>query len=120
MSVGSHQITVSYGGDANYQSSETSVTFPVARAATELVLSSSTAQIGQTVTPKATVVAPVGVTPGGTMDFFIGGKPIASCTGKALQGGSASCDTQLSQLGSYSVTANYSGDKNLLRALPSR
>jgi large repetitive protein len=118
MTVGSHRITVAYSGDANYQTGAASpLNIVVARASTTVVLASTNAQIGQPATVKATVkvreVGPGTGTPAGSLDFLNGGKPITGCSGLPLQDGVAFCNTQLTQFGGYSITANYSGDQNL-------
>jgi large repetitive protein len=82
---------------------------------TTVTSSHPTLYVGQNVTYTATVTSNTAVTgpPTGTVDFFDGGNPIATCTGVAVNGsGQATCSqTYADTVGSpHSITATYSGD----------
>jgi uncharacterized protein (TIGR03437 family) len=115
LNAGPHSFMATYSGDANYQSSRAApLNIVVAKAATLLALASTPPQIGQPLTLKAAVTLPpsgIGAT-GGSLDFNIGGKAIAACTGIRPQNGIATCQIALPQLGNYIVGASYSGDTN--------
>ncbi len=116
--VGNHTIAAVYSGDSNYQASApgaASFTLAVGKAPTVLTVSSDPAQIGQPLTLRASVslVAGAGVITG-TVDFSIGGKPVAGCTGVAISSGAASCQTTVQQLATYTLAGSFSGDANTL------
>lgn len=82
---------------------------------TTVTSSHPTLYVGQNVTYTATVTSNTAVTgpPTGTVDFFDGVNPIATCTGVAVNGsGQATCSqTYADTVGSpHSITATYSGD----------
>ena len=109
LSTGSHTITASYGGDANYLSSvSAAVSQTVNKANTTTVVSSSAnpATVGQSVTFTAQV-SPTAAT--GTVTFYDGGNPIGTA---AVVAGSASLSTAALSVGPHSITATYGGDGN--------
>jgi uncharacterized protein YgiM (DUF1202 family) len=107
LSVGSHSLTVVYGGDVNYQTSTSNaVTQTVNKASTTTTLTSSAnpSTYGANTTFTATV-SPSGAT--GTMTFKDDGTTI----GTAMIGqGSGSYATSALSVGSHSITALYGGD----------
>jgi len=108
LAVGSHSITATYVGDANYQPS-TSPAFNqgVTRDVTTTTLSSNPnpSAHGQSVTFTATVSSS-GPTPAGLVTFMNGSSPI----GKAvLSGGVATFTTTNLPVGTDSITAVYGG-----------
>ena len=113
--VGSHPITASYGGDANFApSSADTLTQKVNRAssAASLVSTPNPSTVGQPVTLTATVAAnPLGAgTPTGTVTFSEGGAVFGSA---ALNGnGTAAVTTSFTAAGSHPITASYEGDAN--------
>ncbi len=116
LSLGSHSVTASYGGNANLSGSASSVlTQTVNQAATATSISSSAnpATFGQAVTFSATVLPVAGGVPTGTVIFFDGGAQIGSA---ALSGGAAQFTAAGEALaaGSHSITAKYGGDANFL------
>ena len=116
LSLGSHSLTASYGGNANLSASASSIlTQTVNQAATGTSISSSAnpATFGQAVTFTATVQPAAGGVPTGTVVFFDGGGQIASAT---LSGGIAQFTAASGSLaaGTHSITARYSGDQNFL------
>ena len=115
LAVGSHKITATYSGDANYSASvPASADVTVTKAVAKLDLAATPAQAGQQVTFKAavTVLGPETLVSSGTVDFSSGGTPIAGCSAVPVQNGIAQCVTTLSQLGTYTITATYSGPAN--------
>lgn len=110
--TGAHSITAVYSGAGAYAGSTTeaqTINVTVASVvdiatATELGLPAG-GTVGQPVTISARVVAPQ--TPGGTVQFFDGDKPL----GEAVQlvDGRASLTHTFTGTGSHSITAKYSG-----------
>ncbi|HEY2017146.1 MAG TPA: Ig-like domain-containing protein, partial [Bryobacteraceae bacterium] len=115
LNAGLHAIGAIYSGDANYQpATAAAVSLMVGKAATSVALSSSSPQSGQAVIIRAavTIVSPGSGTPAGSVDFSLGGAPIAACTGVALQNGAAICTVALPQAGDNAIAATYGGDSN--------
>jgi hypothetical protein len=115
LSVGSHLINASYGGDTNFSASYNN-TLPQqvnqASTATSLVSSINPSVFGQPITFTATVnaTAPGVGTPMGTVTFRDG--PTVLGTG-TLAGGIASSPAISSlSAGSHSINASYGGDAN--------
>jgi len=116
LAAGSHSITVSYGGDANFlTSTSAALSQNVNQASTSSTVTSSVnpSVFGQTVTFTATVkaVAPGSGTPTGTVTFTDGTTTLG--TG-ALSGGTATFSISTLAVGSHSITVGYSGDTNFL------
>ncbi len=115
LGVGSHAITASYAGDANFASS-VSAPFAqtVGRAATQTSVTSSPnpSVYGQpaTLTAIMTAVAPGNGTRTGTVTFFDGATALGTAALSA--GGSASFATAALAGGAHTVTAVYGGDAN--------
>ena len=114
LSLGSHSITATYSGDANFAGSTSSVlTEVVNQAATTTSLSSSVnpSSYGQAVTFTASVLLSSGGSPSGSVRFLDGTAQIGSAV---LSGGIATFTTSATALnaGSHSITASYSGDTN--------
>jgi autotransporter-associated beta strand protein len=119
LSVGSHPITASYGGDTNFGgSTSTAVTETVAKAATttSLALNPTTSVFGQPVTLTATVnvTAPGAGTPTGTVTFAEGTNVLG--VGTLNSTGTATFTTAALSQGTHTITAVYSGDTNFLGA----
>jgi hypothetical protein len=109
LTAGSHSITASYGGDANCNSSTSSVlTQTVNKANVSVALSSSMnpSAYGSSVTFTATIT-PSGAT--GTVTFMDGSSSLGS---SPVNSGQATLSTSTLALGSHSITASYSGDSN--------
>lgn len=114
--VGTHQITATYNGDANFLATTSpAVTETVSQAQTNLTLSSNVNQLpfGQPFTLSATVVISNLGTPTGTVSFF------DTSTSTSL--GTATVTNSVAQLtlsnlspGAHVITSNYSGDANFL------
>ncbi|HTK77443.1 MAG TPA: Ig-like domain-containing protein, partial [Gemmataceae bacterium] len=110
LGAGRHTIQALYGGDANYASvPPKTVSVTVARGTPVVAISSTPAQLGQIVTLTASVTA---LNPGGAVAF----DGVPGCAAVPLDQGQARCQAVFPQLGELQVTANYSGDANLLPA----
>lgn len=114
LAVGSHSITVAYGGDSNFSpSTSTSLTQTVNQASTATSISSSPnpAVAGQPVTFTATVlpISPGGGTPTGTVMFTDGTTTLGSTP---LSSGKATLTVPSLSPGSHSIGGQYSGDGN--------
>ncbi|MFY9805588.1 MAG: glycoside hydrolase family 44 protein [Candidatus Acidiferrales bacterium] len=116
LAVGSHSVTASYSGDANYSPSTSSAVTVVvsapAKIATVSSLAASAAQVtaGQSVTFTASVAPQTGSgVPSGSISFLDGATQIGSAT---LSGGSAAFSSATLAVGTHSITAGYSGDAN--------
>ena len=115
--VGNHTITVSYGGDANFNGASTALTGnPQAVVKANTTSSASSSQnpsvFGQPVTFTATLaaVAPGSGAPTGSVTFLDGGNPIGSGT---LNGsGVATFTTSALAIGNHTITTSYAGDGN--------
>ena len=106
-SAGSHSLTASYGGDANYLGSASmALTETVNPIATTTTAGSSAnpSTFGQQVVLTATV-SPNAAT--GTVQFLDGGTLLGAAT---LSGGSAVLPTSSLGAGSHSITVVYGGD----------
>jgi len=111
--AGTHTVSAAYSGDQNFQASTSStLNLTVNRAITSVLMASNPPQIAQPVAIRATVIvqAPGAGIPGGTVDFAVGTSPIAGCSQLPVQNGVAICNTNFSQVGSYSIGTIYSGD----------
>jgi hypothetical protein len=116
LSVGSHTITTSYGGDTNFNGSTgTLASNPQivnkTDTATAIASSANPSVFGQSVTFTATVspVAPGAGTATGTVMFLDGGTPIGTGT---LSGGVANLVTSALATGNHTITTSYGGDGN--------
>jgi hypothetical protein len=115
--VGTHAISVSYNGDANFNASTSSAitqTVNSARGATTTTLSNSPnpSLSGQAVTFTATVAATSGSdTPTGTVTYTDAGATIGS---SSLTGGVAIFTSSSLSVGVHLITASYGGGSNFL------
>ncbi|MBO0731832.1 MAG: Ig-like domain repeat protein, partial [Acidimicrobiaceae bacterium] len=114
LAVGSHAITASYSGDANFIGSTGSVTQVVDKAGTTTKVTSSpnpTVQIVPvTFTATVSSVAPGSGMPTGTVEFLADGTPIG--TGTLSSGHATLTPSFFLAVGSHAITASYSGDAN--------
>jgi hypothetical protein len=112
LSMGTHTITASYGGSANFNPSSASVTetVTVIATSTSLTASPNPAGQGQTVTLTATVTTPSGA-PGGSVIFEDGGTSLGSAT-LNISGVATFTDSTLS-VGTHNLTAVYAGGGSL-------
>jgi len=110
LSVGSHSLTASYGGDANNAPSTSGAVVVTVGKATPnvgLVAAPSPAVFGKVVTFTATVSG--GISPTGSVTFRDGAATLGS---GALNAGTAIFATTGLATGSRSITAFYAGDGN--------
>jgi Big-like domain-containing protein len=108
LTVGTHSITASYGGNTNFTGSTSSgLTQTVNQATTTTALTSSLnpSTYGQQVTFTATVSPSSG--PTGSVQFLDGGTSLGTVT---LSGGTASLTTATLTAGPHSITATYGGN----------
>jgi hypothetical protein len=119
LSAGTHTITASYSGDANFAGSASApwtqtVNSPSAVATiTRLGSSVNPSVIGQNVVFTATISAGGGSgTPSGTVQFAIDGRNFGSPVSISGSGGvsTASFSTASLNVGTHTITASYSGD----------
>jgi hypothetical protein len=109
LAAGSHSITASYGGDANFAAATSpALSQTVGLAATSVTLASSVnpSNFGQAVTFTATVTGGAG-TPTGTVTFRDGAVAIGTAS---LANGIATFTTSSLSLGTHQITASYAGN----------
>ena len=117
---GTHAITASYNGDANFTASNNFVTQTVNKAGGTMTFRSSTngnpSTVNQSVTFSATVTPSTGNTTvplSGSVAFTDNGVPLAGCTVSFnATTGVATCTTSSLTLGTHPLTATYSNDPN--------
>ena len=114
LGAGEHPVVAEYSGDANYPAAaSSSVTQSVAKAATQLTLTSALdpAPFGSSSAIKAAVkaVSPGAGTPAGTVTFSDGEAVIATIQ---LSGGNANLPLKSLPPGTHVIYAAYSGDAN--------
>jgi hypothetical protein len=116
LAVGSHQIRVSYPGDANYNANTANLTVQVNKATPTVTLTSTpvvpTIFVGDSISFTATVNGVSGAgTPTGSVHFTNGATTL--CANVALTSGTANCGpiTTLAA-GEHTIMAAYSGDTN--------
>lgn len=111
LGIGTHSITVVYGGDANFAGSTSPVlaqTVSKTASSTSVVSSSNPSTFGTSVTFTATVTSPLGG-PSGTVTFQDGSSALGEA---ALGGGKATFTTSGLVGGAHSIVAVYGGDAN--------
>lgn len=114
LTVGTHTITATYGGDTrDFGSTSAAVSQVVQDATTQTLLSASAnpSIAGKNLTLTATVsVTTGGGVPTGTVNFYNGTTLLGTGTLNAT--GVATYSTATLAVGSYSITADYQGDTN--------
>jgi len=123
LTVGSHSLTWTYSGDANFNGSTTSTPLAITvngkPTTTTLGISASTITYGQNSTVTATVSPTSGTgTPTGSVTFALSGSGTGSQS-VTMSGGTASLTTNKIDAGSYSVTGSYSGDTQFASSISS-
>jgi Bacterial Ig-like domain (group 3)/Autotransporter beta-domain len=113
LTIGTHNITATYGGDTNFAGSTTATPLmqmvnkrPTTTAVTSSINPST---FGQSVTFTATITGSGGLTPVGTLTFSVdgvAGSPIN------LINGQASFSTAALAIGNHKIVATYGGDAN--------
>lgn len=103
LSMGTDQITASYSGDANFNSSISPILSQVVGKATTTVTLSDTSDLTLT----ATVASQTGASPAGTVSFMDGTSQLGTAT-LNINGVAALTITSLTA-GPHSITASYSG-----------
>jgi hypothetical protein len=113
LAVGSHSITASYAGTANFLASGSSTLNEVIKAATSTTLASSLnpSHFGQTVTFTATVTSTHAGTIAGTVTFKHGLTTIGT---SSVTLGKATLVISNLAVGANSITASYGGDSTYL------
>jgi len=116
LSVGTHNITASYGGDGSFSASATAAPFAQTVNQADTITATVSAipmpsVFGQSVIFSTTVTAkgPGAGTPTGSVTFLDGGTTLGTGT---LSAGTASITTASLAVGSHSITAVYTGDVN--------
>jgi sugar lactone lactonase YvrE len=117
LSLGSHTLTASFGGDTNYAttvSNKLSVTVKQASSSTALQSNLNPQIVGQNVVLTATVTSD-SPNPGGTVTFndgptSLGSKPVGPL-------GTATLTTSTLLFGAHNLTATYSGDTNHITSI---
>jgi hypothetical protein len=115
LAVGTHNtITATYGGDANFNGSTSSLyshTVNKANTAASVTSAPNPSALGQSVTFTATLaaIAPGAGTPTGVITFTIDGSTASTAT---LSGGTATFVTSSLIVGTHPVTVTYGGDAN--------
>jgi len=113
LAAGSHTITATYAGDANYVTSTSqAVTQVVNTVATTTAVTSSLnpSPTGGSVTFTATVSTTGTITPTGNISFFDGATLLGSTAITANK--TATFTTSSLAIGSHTITATYAGDTN--------
>jgi hypothetical protein len=114
LSVGSHTVTATYNGDANFTASSGTAAQTVNQGSTVATVTSvpNPSVSGQAVTISASVaaVAPATGIPTGTVTFAIAGGSTLTATVDAT--GVAAVTTSELTAGSHTITATYTGDVN--------
>ncbi len=113
LTVGSHTITATYGGDSNFNTSTNTTSQTVNKADSTATLTSAPnpSVFGQSVTFTATVSAsaPGAGTPTGVVTFTEGATTLGAGT---LSGGAATFSTSSLVVGAHTITATYGSDNN--------
>jgi len=116
LSVASHTISAQYSGNASFNSATVDLT------GTPQVVNKANVTVGVTsslnpsvrgdqVTFTATISASSGI-PTGTVQFLDAGNPINGCSSASVSSGQATCQTSDLELGSHTISVQYSGDGN--------
>jgi hypothetical protein len=117
--IGTHNITLKYGGDTNYATATSSVVTVTIKALTTTTVTASAtpsnAGFGSTVVLGATVSGSGG-TPTGTVTFLDGTTTLGTGT---LSSGTASLSLSTLAIGTHSITLKYGGDSTFAAATSS-
>ena len=109
--LGTYTVTAAYSGDSSVAGSSSSQVFSLTReTAAAVSVDPAPATVDQEEIYSATVTAPEGGTPTGTVSFSIGSTDLCVAT---LVGGTGSCSSHNAPEGVATVTGAYSGDSDL-------
>jgi Big-like domain-containing protein/VCBS repeat protein len=111
LTVGTHLLSASYGGDGNFNPHTVTVSRTVAKAAstTKLASTLNPSSRGQAVTFTAIMVPQFAGTPTGKVSFKDGSTVLATVS---MSSGKATYTTSSLAAGTHSITAVYTGDGN--------
>lgn len=112
LGAGSHSITASYAGDADYAAaSSAALPLTVNKAAVQVGFTPSSTSLtyGSSVAAQVTVTNAGGAQPGGVVTFYDGTNPAGTAT---LQSGAANFAFSSLGGGTHSLSASYAGDAN--------
>ena len=115
LATGTYSLTAQYSGNANFLASTSagvSVTVNGQATTTSLTASPNPVASGQTLTLTATVQGTGSTVPGGTVNFLSGSTPLG--TAPVNSSGVATLTITTLAVGTYSLTAQYSGNANFL------
>jgi Bacterial Ig-like domain (group 3)/FG-GAP-like repeat len=113
LAAGTHSITASYGGDANFAvSTSTGLSEVVNKASTStsLIASANPSVVGQSLTFTAAVTSGAAGTPTGKVTFMDGSATLGA--GSLNSSAQTTFTTSALAVGTHSITATYSGDTN--------
>ncbi len=123
LSAGTHQITMVYGGDANFNGSTSAAvtvtvpSAPLTPSATTLTVGTPSSTYGGSISGTVSVAPQSGTgTPTGTVSFYSGGTLVGSCP---LSSGSCSYSLTGVPAGVQTLTAHYSGDSTYAASISS-
>ncbi|HEY8028330.1 MAG TPA: Ig-like domain repeat protein, partial [Gaiellaceae bacterium] len=114
LATGAYAVTASYAGDDHYLASEIPTHFTITPAPTSL---SASASPSSTSYGDAVQLSANGLPPAATGTVTFSANDATLCT-SSVSGGSAACSTATSlQIGTYDVSASYSGDNDFAQSL---
>lgn len=112
LTLGSHNLTANFTGDATDNPSTSSITVQVVKQRPSIVLTTSAATVNtQTPVTFTVAVSATQVTPTGTVSLVDGGQTIASRT---LENGTVTFQVSTLTAGTHTMTAVYAGDAQTL------
>jgi sugar lactone lactonase YvrE len=115
LTMGTHTITMTYGGDSNFNASASTATFtvhitaaPLITTNTMLAVTNASSTYGTAITGTVSVIQSSGsVTPTGTVSLLVDSVSVGTCT---LSSGSCAYSLSGIAAGNHTLTASYSGD----------
>jgi hypothetical protein len=112
LTVGSHTLKATYGGNGNFTTSSRSITETVKKDSTKLTASPTSATVNKavTLTAKVSVTSPGSGTPTGTVTFkdATTGKVLGTAT--LVNGTATLANVTFTTTGTHKVSVSYSGD----------
>ncbi|GEL95828.1 alpha-L-arabinofuranosidase C-terminal domain-containing protein [Cellulomonas composti] len=115
LAAGVHTLTVSYGGDARFAGSTTTVRLTVVRTTSRTGVTAPSVRAATAPTVTAKVTTATGATATGTVTFVVtkGTKVVATRTGALGSAGQAKVTLPRLVAGTYTVKATYAGSTNV-------